>query len=76
MKDVASGVVNYLIKTLELFWTCLTSFAFIILRAGLHQASASALDARDTPLIQIDGVAPKRVATPFWSDCICFHSFQ
>ena len=47
-------------------------------RARSHRASESTVqqlcdDASDTVLIENNGVAPKRVATPIWSDSIVFN---
>ena len=51
------------------------------IRARLHQASASTKsqrcnDACNIALIEISGVTPKCVATPFWSDTIFFIDFN
>ena len=69
----------------RIVWICDISGSYVDeclrSRACLHQASASMWrqccnEACDTVLIDHNRVAPKCVATPFWSDSICFHCGQ
>ena len=61
--------------------TVINTHTDIHVRARLHKASVSmqsqcCFDVSDTAVIEINGVAPEWVATPFQIGSICFYCFQ